>query len=139
MSITEKIWKVVKEVCLGWSTVQWFAKFFEDCLKGDTSGSYTTVNEGYRNFIAQWCSNGHGHYTVLAEYSGRSRRSFIFIPKEKERGGGWLKQCGSLHQKEEALTLTEGGGGTFELVAAHQQPSCSYKEVLETEHLCDRP
>lgn len=35
MLVTERSWKVVKEMRLGMSMVQWFAKTLEDCLKGE--------------------------------------------------------------------------------------------------------
>lgn len=60
--------------------------------------------------------------------------SFLFLKRSKERGGeGWLKHCGSLHQKEEALTLIEVEAPLRPLVVAHQQLSCSYKSILMME------
>lgn len=63
--------------------VHWFAKSLEGCLKGETKGFYTTVREGNRSFIVQWCSNARGCYMVLVEYGGVSKHSFIFIPEEE--------------------------------------------------------
>lgn len=65
--IIEKSWKVVKELRLGLTMVQWVAKTLEQCLKKERKDFYTPAREGNRSFIVQWCSNARGRYTVLVE------------------------------------------------------------------------
>lgn len=50
---------MVKEMRLGLSMVQWFAKTTEDCLTGKKKDFYTTARDGNRSYIVQRCSNAH--------------------------------------------------------------------------------
>lgn len=73
----------MKELRLGLYMVQWFAKFLEDCLKGNIKDLYSTVGEGNCSFIVQRGFNASGHYMALVEYGGGNMCSFIFIPEDK--------------------------------------------------------
>lgn len=121
--------------------VRWFSKFLEDFLKGDTSVSYTMMGEDYRSFIMQGCSNAHSCYMALVEYSGGSSCSFIFKPKEKQ-GEGWRRfamELWELALEGRGFNINKGGAPLRPLVVPHQQLFHSYNEVLEMEHLRDRP
>lgn len=59
---------MVKEMRLGLSMVQWFAKIMEDCLKGEKKDFYTTTRDDNKSFIAQRCSNSCGCFMALVEY-----------------------------------------------------------------------
>lgn len=61
----------------------------------------------------------HGFYMALVEYIGGGRRSFIFIPKDRD-GAGW---------RNLAVVLQEAGGeGGQNLLPPLSQ---SYRETLE--------
>lgn len=51
VSITEKSWRVLRELSMGLHMVQWFAKFLHDCLYGNLKDFYSIVREGNCSFI----------------------------------------------------------------------------------------
>lgn len=99
-----------KKLWLGLSTMQWFVKSIEVCLKGNTDEFYSTMREDNRCFLAQRYSNFQGWYLVLVEYGGGSRCNFIFISEEK-RCTGWRRLAEVLREATsiESLVILEEG------------------------------
>lgn len=99
--LCEKGWKVVKNMRVGLETARWFHRALEGCLKAAGKGYYSAHRNGDRGYIAQRCSTSRGAYLALVEYGGGGRRSFIFIPEDRN-GVGWRNLM---------VALQEVGGG----------------------------
>lgn len=52
-TILKRSWKLEKKMWMGLSSVQWFAKTIEECLKGNTKDFYTTMKEGNHCFLGK--------------------------------------------------------------------------------------
>lgn len=84
MHITKRSWKVVKEMSLGMSTAQWFAKMLEDCLKGEKR-IFTPLHR--RLPEASLCrdaltSNASSRYMALVEYGGGGKQLHLYIGRD---------------------------------------------------------
>lgn len=65
--ITERSWKVTKEMILGMYMLNWFTKMLEHCSTGVDREFYATSRDGGRSFIAQRCINPMGDSVVASE------------------------------------------------------------------------
>lgn len=65
VNITERGWKVVKNLSLGLGTVRWFSNALEECLSVEGKGFYTAHRDGDKGYIAQRCINSRGKYMAL--------------------------------------------------------------------------
>lgn len=125
--ITERGWKVKKEISLGLGTARWFTRALEDCLKARRKEFYSAHREGGWGYIAQRCSNSRGCYMALVEYGGGGHRSFIFIPEDTD-GRGWRKLAEVLREVGRGPDLPSPPLTTLAL----QQPLArSYREALQ--------
>jgi len=68
-----------------------------------------TSRVGVTAFLAQWCSNKHGHYLALAEYDGLGRKGFIVV-QEGKGGKGWSSFSLELRLVLYFLFTIYGGG-----------------------------
>ncbi|KAF5461820.1 hypothetical protein F2P56_017887 [Juglans regia] len=125
VNITERGWKVVKNLNLGLGTVRWFSNALEECLLLEGKGFYTAYRDGDKGYIAQRCCNSRGEYMALVEYGGGGRRNFIFIPGDKDRKG-WRKLV-------EVLKEGSSGGSRRSLPLTTTQYSNlpSYRDILQ--------
>ncbi|KAF5450040.1 hypothetical protein F2P56_030421 [Juglans regia] len=88
--ITERGWKGLQTLRLGWDTARWVLRALEECFKHGRKVCYSAYRDGNRGYIAQKGSNSRGSFLALVEYSGGGRWSFIFISGERD-GMGWRK------------------------------------------------
>lgn len=131
MLITKGSWKVVNELRMGLSTMQWFAKTLQNCLKV-RKDFYTMVREGNHSFIVQLCSNVRNCYMALMEYGVGSKCSFIFI-LEKMECNGWRRMAEGLWEfanEGRDLSHNRGGASMRSLVMVLQPQIRSYKEGI---------
>lgn len=99
--ITERSWKVMKEIRLGKVMVQCFIRTLGESLRSGMKELYATTREGDRSFIAQRCLNARGRFVALVEYGGGGRCNFIFISKdisEDVEGRGWRRLAVALRE-----------------------------------------
>lgn len=83
--ITEESWKVSKELSLGLYMLKWVIRLLEGCASCDKKEFYASLRDGNRSFIAQRCSNVHGHFMELVEYGVGGRQSFFIHAGRKGR------------------------------------------------------
>lgn len=71
-----------------------------------------TAKDGSPGFLAQWCSNKHGHFLVLEDYGGGNQRGFIII-SERRYDKGWRSLALELRVILNFFSLSVHGGGSI--------------------------